>query len=613
MRTLFEELNARLTNSPIKLDTLKDRTVCESDSLRSSQFQTVSNTDLLQYADTVDQTEFRTKLMVEQSETEAASELEPEPEGSYAQYHHGHKPRELRPSTHLQYANQTQQEPASEEIRRSVLTDSNSFDQMAEELEKELHPFESGDQPKENVHGAIIHERHQGRIFGEGERYSVELPSESTGTHQHAASQHASSHQEEEEEEEITEISDDESSHHDHDADDTEAVEFDEPRTYHLGEEEQSEPQHAENEEEVDDGNEVLEGEVRSDHSDNEFHSDNELQSGNIDEARQNQLSQHSNSDGVSLGPPPSLAYRTERLSRNVADAMSNIWERFWKDDVRLIAKIIHNRVSQLAPYLRRFIAHVVAFWGSVAYIRRALAAFIRILNRDERVRELMQRIGWASATTVKVFLSICGMMLSATLQIYHLMRDKVIPDLRRVVPIVYYKFVTGLFNVSEHSPWSLLLGPFSFEFAIDSKKLPEVYFLHDKLGVDRDDVTFATVNDLADSIRHTVANTVEMYRTRRGVQPSSMEYDADHEQGSESEVESEEYIASESTPVHTQSTEEDPFPAPTMYSGPQYHAISKQSKRQSNRRSFEPLAEKTNHGDREWHQPSAHRHMHRH
>lgn len=611
MRTLFEELNARVTSSPIKLDSRKDLTVCESDSIHSSQFQTMSNTELLRhYADTVDQTDFRGKIMVEQSETEAASELEPEPEGSYAHYHHGHKPRELRTSNQHQYAHQTEQEPASEEIRRSVLSDSNSFDQVAEELEKELHPFESIDQPKQDAHGAIIHERHQDRIFGESERYSVELPPESTQHHQRAAAQQTNARQEEREEEEITEISDHESSHHDHDhdADDTEAVEFDEPRTYHIGEE-QSETHHEEevlDDEMLDD--EVLDEEIHGDQS------DTEIRSRTVDDTGQKYRSQHSNTDGVStIGPPPSLAYKTERLSRNVADAMSNIWERFWKDDVRLIAKIIHNRVSQLAPYLRRFIAHVVAFWGNVTYIRRALAAFIRILNRDERVRELMQRIGWASATTVKVFLSICGMLLSATLQIYHLMRDKVIPDLRRVVPIVYYKFVMGLTTVSQHSPWSILFGPFSFEFAIDSKKLPEVYFLHDKLGVDRDDVTFATVNDLADSIRHTVANTVEMYRTRRGVQPSSMEYEADHEQGSESEVESEEYIASESTPVHTQSTEEDPFPAPTMYSGPQYHAVSKQSKRQSHRRSFGPLAEKTNQDDREWHQPNAHRHMHRH
>ncbi|CAN8074276.1 unnamed protein product [Agarophyton chilense] len=311
------------------------------------------------------------------------------------------------------------------------------------------------------------------------------------------------------------------------------------------------------------------------------------------------------------------FSYRPRRLSRNVADAMAHIWEKFWKDDVRLIAKIIQKRLSQLSPYFRRFVAHLIAFWGSVTYIRRALAAFIRILNRDERVRELLQRIGWASATTLKIFLSICSMLMSATLQFYHLMRDRVIPDIHRLIPIAYYKLVRSLLRLSDHSPWALMLGPFSVQFGIDNHKLPDAYLLHDKLGINRDDVTFATVNGLAHSIRQ----TVDMYRTRRGMRTAAEEHHVSHEEEEDddddddesvSEVGSHEYAGSESTPVHSHSTDEEPCPAPSMYSGPQYHKSSKRSKDRSLRRSLGPLTETTNHDDSDWHRSqNKHRHTH--
>lgn len=245
------------------------------------------------------------------------------------------------------------------------------------------------------------------------------------------------------------------------------------------------------------------------------------------------------NDDGDSMpGPPPSFIFRTERLSKNVAEAMANTWDRFWAEDVRLILRIIKNRFSQLMPYIRRFLAHLVAFWGGINYIRRALTAFVRILNRDTRVRELLERVGWATTTTLRVFLSICAMIMQATLQMYYLIRDRIIPDARRVIPILYFKAILKLLTAAEHSPWSLVLGPFSLTFAIDASKLPDRYYLHQKLGVPLDDVTFANgVHTLMQSVRETLNRS----RGRYGPQ--------------------------ESSPVHSQTTDELPFPPPTSYS----------------------------------------------
>lgn len=274
---------------------------------------------------------------------------------------------------------------------------------------------------------------------------------------------------------------------------------------------------------------------------------------------------QEAESEITMPGPPPSFNYRGERLSRNVADAMAMIWDKFWSEDVRQIVRIIKNRFGQLMPYIRRFVAHVVAFWGGITYIKRAITAFVRLLNRDERVRELLERLGWACATTMRVFLSMCTMIMQATLQFYHLMRDRVIPDIRRVIPILYFKIITRLLAAARHSPWSIHLGPFSLTFAIDAAKVPDRYYLHDRLYVPRDDVTFASMRDLVQSIRQSV------YRTR-------------YPQPSDETV---------STPVHTNSTDEEPVPPPSDYDGPR----NRESKHhcQQERLSNGPLSERTN------------------
>lgn len=188
----------------------------------------------------------------------------------------------------------------------------------------------------------------------------------------------------------------------------------------------------------------------------------------------------------------PSGRYHSSRFSgKNMNDALISIWDRFWSDDMRKIARIFRNRFKELVPHIRRFLAHVVAFWGGVTYIRRALTAFIRLLQRDSRVRELLQRLGWASSTTLRVFMSLCAMVLQASLQMYFLMRDRIIPQLRRVIPKCYYKTVVMLLRAARHSPWALVLGPFSVTAAIESRKIPDPYLLHNKFGVPQSDTSF--------------------------------------------------------------------------------------------------------------------------
>lgn len=324
--------------------------------------------------------------------------------------------------------------------------------------------------------------------------------------------------------------------------------------------------------------------EMRQEHNHDHQHGDDGENEGESDGERPlpepSCISAEDDIDDGMPGPPPSFIFRTERLSKNVAEAMANIWDHFWADDVRQIVRIIKNRFSQLMPYIRRFLAHLVAFWGGINYIRRALTAFVRILNRDERVRELLERVGWATTTTLRVFLSICAMIMQATLQMYYLIRDRIIPDTRRVIPILYYKAIIKLLRAAEHSPWSLVIGPFSLTFAIDGSKLPDRFYLHEKLSVPHDDVTFANggMRTFVQSMRETLNRS----RARYG--------------------------SHESTPVHSQTTDELPFPPPTSYSVSRaggvevhpghhhhYHHHQKSHTKHRKENRGEPLAECTN------------------
>jgi hypothetical protein len=169
---------------------------------------------------------------------------------------------------------------------------------------------------------------------------------------------------------------------------------------------------------------------------------------------------------------------------QHVSDAFVTVWERFWSEDLAKIIAILRRRLNQLLPHARRFIAHVVAFWGGITYLRRAFAAFIRILNKDSRVRELLERMAWASASTLRVFLSMCAMTLHAMLRFYALMRDKIIPELRLVLPRYYSRAVHALHGMAVRSPWSTALGPVSVQVALHKNKLPDPDWLHNKFGV---------------------------------------------------------------------------------------------------------------------------------
>jgi len=222
----------------------------------------------------------------------------------------------------------------------------------------------------------------------------------------------------------------------------------------------------------------------------------------------------------------PSGRYNSQRLSgRNMSEALVSIWDRFWSDDMKKIVRIFRNRFKELLPHIRKFLAHVVAFWGGVTYIRRALTAFMRVMQQDSRVRELLSRLGWASSTTLRVFMSLCAMVLQGSLQFYFLLRDRIIPQLRRVIPKCYYKATSGLINVARRSPWTAALGPFSLTAAIESRKIPDPYLLHNKFGVPQHDTSF----DFGTYTADTFASSMFFGRGRRNTNTGNTGNDYDY------------------------------------------------------------------------------------
>lgn len=571
------------------------------------------------------------------SEYEMASEVDHEA-GSYAhhqgqqKFHEQYKSQHHDEEAHQEEYEET--EVASEQDRRSA-SSANSFDQVAEQIAEDLQVFEQGLENAEiRPHGEPIPERNKDRIFSEAADeedthtdYQPVPPKEvirrngflsrNTGflsTENEQEEEHANQAQEQKPEYQESEYQEEDYQEEEHQ------------------EEEHEEVQH---EEEYDEEEQVREVEE-------EIHEYAQAAGGNTPR----QMGDN-DSEPTMPGPPPSFTFRSERLSRNMAEAMANIWDRFWTEDVRQIRMIVKNRFSQLTPYIRRFIQHVVAFWGGITYIRRALTAFVRILKRDERVRELAERIGWASATSLRIFLSMCAMLMQATLQFYHLMRDRIIPDARRVIPILYYKVIVRLLFAAKKSPWSTFLGPFGLTFSIDHTKIPDPYLMHEKLSIPQHDVTFANMNDLVQTMRDTMYRSrypttengqaeteveggeeytqhyeqteeveqnyqpseAQQYETTQGYEQNEdiqqqdyyQTYDENkmEEEEAEEEYEDDE-IASTSTPVHTQTTDEMPRPPPTNYEGPQYHrgGSSKESNsdKKQRRESFGPLTEMTNH-----------------
>lgn len=488
----------------------------------------------------------------EQEDTEHGYYEEQTKHGYYEE--HGDQPSEEtadETATETEVATESgyYQDTEGGHTRTSVASsENNSFDQVAKDLAKDLEVFDPvNDQELTDVVGHIP-ERNQDRLLSE-------QVSEIQGA--------------DDEDQAVTEVEDHYEEHH----------ELQEEPTVQGYEHEE----HVEEVEEFDNQDQGTEHDIQQrELGEEEADAQLQVDENDGDDERTQRGSEHppgpgGPDDDSTLGPPPSFIFRTERLSRNVADAMANIWDRFWAEDVREIIRIIKNRFSQLMPYIRRFLAHIVAFWGGINYIRRALTAFIRILNRDERVRELLERIGWASTTTVRVFLSICAMIMQAALQMYYLLRDRIIPDTRRVIPILYYKAVMKVLQTAERSPWSLLFGPFSFTFAIDANKVPDPYWLHNKLSVPRDDVTFGPTQ--VQSFVQSIKETLNRSRDKYGSQVS--------------------------TPVHSQTTDEMPFPPPVSYSvsragenADQHHRFRhKHHGKHSQRSRGEPLTERTNNG----------------
>lgn len=542
----------------------------------------------------------------EQSELDIISETDNgnPMDGSYEQYngHSRHRyhsqdrqidSTEVADEYHHQGHHQHSNDPAAH--RHSSTSVANSFDQVAEEIAEDLNAIDLVTQVEEEDLRQMaeqIPERNQDRLFSSTEPGAEQTLSAEQhvdrGIHQNEYTEHGHRHEQvyESQQEQVYESQHEqvyESRHeheelHEHDEmhDQEETHDYEQVQEHeeqHHVEEHHQQYSHEEHHQPHNDHYEAAEGHEHEHHYEG-GHGDDDHR-GNPD------FMPHAPDSDGSIGPPPSFAFRTERLSRNVAEAMATIWDHFWTDDVRQITHIIKKRFSQLIPYFRRFLAHLVAFWGGITYIRRAIAAFIRVLNRDDRVKELLERIGWASATTLRVFLSMCAMVMSATLQFYHLMRDRIIPDTQRVIPILYYKAIMRLLRAAMHSPWSLILGPFSLTFHIDNEKLPDRYYLHDKLSIPAEDVTFASMHDIVQTVRESV------YRTRYMYQPSE----------------------SQSTPVNSHMTDEAPFPPPSAYSGPKYHHSHRSSGYgKENRNSQGPLTEMTN-LDGDWNEEDHHQH----
>jgi hypothetical protein len=179
-----------------------------------------------------------------------------------------------------------------------------------------------------------------------------------------------------------------------------------------------------------------------------------------------------------------SLAGSAGLARGNIADAVAGVASRFWTDDVRKIAAILQRRLRQLLPALRRFVAHVAAFWGGVTYLRRALTAFARVLNKDARVRELLRRVGWGSAETLRLALSLAAAVVSNAVRAYELMRDVVVPEARVLLPRAYSRAAFAALRAARRSPWALALGPASITLALHAARLPDPLWLHRKFGV---------------------------------------------------------------------------------------------------------------------------------
>lgn len=167
-----------------------------------------------------------------------------------------------------------------------------------------------------------------------------------------------------------------------------------------------------------------------------------------------------------------------------MADAVASVARRFWADDAARIASILRRRARQLAPCLRRLLAHATAFAAGVTHLRRALAACARVLNSDARVRALLRRVGWASAAALRAAVAVLAAVLAVAVRAHDAVRHRLVPAARTLLPTTYARVVHAALRTARRSPWALVLGPASLTLALHAAALPDPWWLHRKFGV---------------------------------------------------------------------------------------------------------------------------------
>lgn len=185
------------------------------------------------------------------------------------------------------------------------------------------------------------------------------------------------------------------------------------------------------------------------------------------------------------LPPPDSVVLSMASSARdNIADALALAGNRFLSDDMSSIAGILRRRFADILPVLRRLLAHTSLVIKNVAHLRRAVAAFARVLHSDRKIQDLAKRLGWVSADTLRVALSFVKWAMENAVRAWVLLRDTVIPGMRVALPEAYAKIVYAGLGVAAKSPWAMVLGPISLTLALSAGRMPDPLWLHRKLGV---------------------------------------------------------------------------------------------------------------------------------
>ena len=166
-------------------------------------------------------------------------------------------------------------------------------------------------------------------------------------------------------------------------------------------------------------------------------------------------------------------SYRSSFGSSFAGQTFGSLLDRFFKKDIMVIAQIIVRRWKQMLPHIRWFFRQLVAFFSGLAHLRRAIAAFITFLRKDERTRQLVDRIALASTTTIKVLLIIITAIYEGIIFSHWMIKNRAIPFFQENIPKCYNAVMKKMYKWAEESPWVAMLGPFSLSFAIHEDRLP--------------------------------------------------------------------------------------------------------------------------------------------